>query len=110
MFGLRKKNSIDMVIMVILGTEVRERRARGRVEESGVHGLLLYHHRSLSQVDRGEIRLLLLYARIHAQPMDTVSTPRVTGGVTVPYRHTDPRSTLSSSGDPSVISGVQPYS
>jgi hypothetical protein len=56
--GKRKKNSIDVVIMVGLGTEVRKRLARGRMEGSGVHGLLSYHHRPISQAGQGETRLL----------------------------------------------------
>lgn len=54
----KKKNSIDVVIMVGLGTEVRKRLARRRMESSGVHWLLSYHHRSISQAGQGETRLL----------------------------------------------------
>ena len=59
MFVFGKKNSIDMVIMVAFEPRCARGAYREGVEGSGVHGLLLYHNRSLSQADQGETRLLL---------------------------------------------------
>ena len=60
---MRKKNGIDMVIMVVF--EPRRARGADRGEGSGVHGLLLSHHRSLSQADQGKTRLLFYYVCTH---------------------------------------------
>jgi hypothetical protein len=66
-FCLRKKDSIDMVIMVVLEPRCARGAPTEGVEGSGVHGLLLYHHHSLSQADQGETRLLLSCTPIHEQ-------------------------------------------